>query len=245
MDGEAPKEAGDGVSYARVGIPAIGDITMGSQPTPTPSAPAGTLSSSFDGEAARAAMRALIRQGTPAAPFGAITTVSAQRVLVEHGAAGTDLNVLDAWSSHVADDGGEMAAALAEWNAHNQGATLTTAQDRAIRDAARAALYQQLAPVIQAVSQLAPPTPKVGFQINLGAVGKEIVACVKAAGTWSSKGCTTTRQGVVWDRAQLAFVATPPTLAVKPSSLLVPILLGLAAIGSIAWMATHRKQATA
>ena len=83
--------------------------------------------------------------------------------------------------------------------------------------------------------------PKPTMQINLGAVGKEIVACVKAKGTWSSKGCTTTRQGVVWSKPQLAFVAQP-LLVVKKSSPMLPILFVLAAVGSIAWMAKHQKK---
>jgi len=71
----------------------------------------------------------------------------------------------------------------------------------------------------------------------------ELVACAKAKGTWKNNTCTTTRQGVVWSKPKLAFVPKPlsPLLVVKKSSPLLPVLFGVAAVGSIAWMAKHRK----
>ena len=110
----------------------------------------------------------------------------------------------------------------------------------------RAALSAQLAKAQADIAALAKAEAqkRLGaggtMQINLGAVGKEIVACVKAKGTWGKSGCTTTRQGVVWSKPQLAFV-TQPVLVVKKSSALAPILFGLVAVGSIVWMAKHRK----
>ena len=70
-----------------------------------------------------------------------------------------------------------------------------------------------------------------------------LIACVKAKGKWDvpHQTCTTTRAGVVWSPKTLTFVPKP-LMVVKKSSPLVPLLFGVAAVGSIAWMSKHRKK---
>ena len=111
----------------------------------------------------------------------------------------------------------------------------------------RAALSQQLATAQAAIQALAQAealkrlgSGAMGFKITLPA---GLVACVKAKGKWDvpHQTCTTTRAGVRWDTKTNTFVPVP-LLVVKKSSPLLPILFGLAAVGSIAWMAKHRKK---
>ena len=47
--------------------------------------------------------------------------------------------------------------------------------------------YQNLIPIAEAVAAM--PKPFAQIQLNLGAVGAKIVACVKGGGKWTSTGC--------------------------------------------------------